>query len=47
MVPTSGKEAWNDVPMQFEGGSDLDRMAQREQSLFKFKKFYHRMDFSP
>lgn len=35
------------TPMQPEGEPDMDKMAQRAQSLIKFKHFYDQMEFNP
>lgn len=42
---TRGVERYDS--MQLEGAPDLYKMAQQVQNLFKFRKFYDQIDFSP
>lgn len=47
MVSTSDKSIGKDVPMQSQSEPDLDKMAQRVQSLVKFNHFYDHINFNP
>lgn len=47
MVSYTKRNAEGDVPMQPEGEPNLDKIAQQVQKLFKLKKFYDHMNFSP
>lgn len=47
MVFASEKDTEEDIPMQLEGESNLDKMAHRLQNVFKFRHVYDQIDFSP